>query len=256
MAYIQLSLFGKTSMEHFYQITGWILSPSLNPSQAPKFQCLLPKDGQVQEWCEGEKLTSAGALWMPDIGESPHYYNEEGVSFSWRILEETVAEKDYLSPAVCSRILHLAEKIGVPPLEFIEAILLKQGGKYRSSTPFKRDECEERQRKETEEIFLVASDGQMILSLPYLHAGGINHFAFWYEGDEENGFIRYLTPTECERLQGLPEDWTKFGTMGEEISTGARCKALGNSIALPCAEHIMQGIYKVLKGGEKPCRKK
>ena len=168
MACIQLSLFGKTSMERFHQITGWILSPSLNPSQAPKFQCLLPEDGQVQEWCEGEKLTSAGALWTPDIGESPHYYNEEGVSFSWRILEENAAEKYYLSPAVCSRILHLAEKIGVPPPEPIKAILLKQGGKYQSSTPFKRDECEERQKKETEEIFLVASDGQMILSLPYL----------------------------------------------------------------------------------------
>ena len=163
----RLSLFGRTSWELLYQEIGWILEPSSNPLVAPAFQCL-NLSGQMQEWCEGEKLTSAGALWMPDIGESPHYYNEEGVSFSWRILEENVAEKYYLSPAVCSRILHLAEKIGVPPPEFIEAILLKQGGKYQSSTPFKRDECEERQKKETEEIFLVASDGQMILSLPYL----------------------------------------------------------------------------------------
>ena len=110
--------------------------------------------------------------------------------------------------------------------------------------------------KEKDRGNFLGSFGRPDDPFPTLLAGGINYFAFWYEGDEENGFIRYLTPTECERLQGLPEDWTKFGAMGEEISTGARCKALGNSIALPCAEHIMQGIYEVLKGGEKPCRKK
>lgn len=74
-------------------------------------------------------------------------------------------------------------------------------------------------------------------------------FALWYEGDEENGIMRYLTPTECERLQGLPEGWTAYGCDGQPISTGARCKALGNSIALPCAEHIMSGIADALKGG-------
>ena len=71
-------------------------------------------------------------------------------------------------------------------------------------------------------------------------------FSFWYEGDHENGFIRYLTPTESERLMGLPEGWTAYGHEGEEISSGVRCKALGNAIALPCAEYIMSGIAEVL----------
>jgi len=71
-------------------------------------------------------------------------------------------------------------------------------------------------------------------------------FSFWYEGDPEHGFLRYLTPTECERLMGLPEGWTVCGHEGEEISAGTRCKALGNAIALPCAEYIMSGIAEVL----------
>ena len=71
-------------------------------------------------------------------------------------------------------------------------------------------------------------------------------FAFWYEEREAEGVMRYLTPTECERLQGLPEGWTAYGHEGRPISTGARCKALGNAIALPCAEHIMAGIKVVL----------
>ncbi len=45
---------------------------------------------------------------------------------------------------------------------------------------------------------------------------------------------------------GLPEGWTKYGTNGEEISSGSRYKALGNAIALPCAEYIMAGVHEVL----------
>ena len=71
-------------------------------------------------------------------------------------------------------------------------------------------------------------------------------FAFWYEGDPDGGCIRFLTETESERLMGLPEGWTKYGADGEEIRPLQRYKALGNAIALPCADYIMAGIYEVL----------
>ena len=51
--------------------------------------------------------------------------------------------------------------------------------------------------------------------------------------------VRRLTPLECERLQGFPDDWTDIGdwtdTKGKPRKTtdSARYKALGNSIALP-----------------------
>ena len=60
MVYFQQSLFGKMSWERFHQMTGWILEPSYPLSQTPMFQCLLLEDGQEPEWCEGERLTSAG----------------------------------------------------------------------------------------------------------------------------------------------------------------------------------------------------
>ena len=50
----QQSLFGKTSWELCYQETGWILEPSCNLSQTPKFQCLLLDAGPTREWCEAE----------------------------------------------------------------------------------------------------------------------------------------------------------------------------------------------------------
>ena len=57
--------------------------------------------------------------------------------------------------------------------------------------------------------------------------------------------IRRLTPLECELLQGYPPDWTDL----PGASDSARYKALGNSIAIPCVEYLMQGIALVLRAG-------
>lgn len=44
--------------------------------------------------------------------------------------------------------------------------------------------------------------------------------------------VRRLTPTECERLQGFPDDWTKTGANGEAISDSARYRMLGNTVTV------------------------
>jgi hypothetical protein len=163
MAYFQLSLFGKTSWERFFQATGWILEPCFPLSPIPKFQCLLLEDGQTPEWCEGESLTSFGGSWTPDFGESPRLRNGEEEFLSWRILEATVPEKYSLSPALCSRILRLAEMAGAPPPPEIEYLLMRQGGRYPSSVPFTTEVCGEPQRKKTRRGSGVHSDSQMTL---------------------------------------------------------------------------------------------
>ena len=61
--------------------------------------------------------------------------------------------------------------------------------------------------------------------------------------------IRRLTPRECERLQGYPDDWTRWGADGEEISDMARYRATGNSIAVPCAVRVFRGIISELEVG-------
>lgn len=58
--------------------------------------------------------------------------------------------------------------------------------------------------------------------------------------------VRRLTPLECERLQGFPDFWTEQGG-GRAISDTSRYQMLGNSIAVPCAAYIMQGIYHALE---------
>lgn len=44
--------------------------------------------------------------------------------------------------------------------------------------------------------------------------------------------VRRLTPRECERLQGFPDDWTLINYRGKPASDGPRYKALGNSMAV------------------------
>ncbi len=58
---------------------------------------------------------------------------------------------------------------------------------------------------------------------------------------EENSKIRRLTEIECERLQGFPDDWTKYGYYdGEikEIASTNRYKAIGNAVTVKVVEEI------------------
>ena len=141
----QLSLFGKTSWELFHQMTGWIFWPCSDPSSTPKFQCLILAHGQTPEWCEGEAPIWPGGLWTPNTGQRPAWH-DGSVSSSWRILEGGVLPKYCLRPAQCSRLLYFAERAGCPPPAEIEALLLKQGGVYPSSDPFRCTGCAEPQR--------------------------------------------------------------------------------------------------------------
>ena len=59
--------------------------------------------------------------------------------------------------------------------------------------------------------------------------------------------IRRLIPVECERLQGYPDNWTKYGADGAEIADTARYKAIGNSICVFCAERVYLGILDALQ---------
>jgi DNA (cytosine-5)-methyltransferase 1 len=54
--------------------------------------------------------------------------------------------------------------------------------------------------------------------------------------------VRCLTPRECERLQGFPDDHTAISVRGKPAADGPRYKALGNSMAVPVMRWIGQQI--------------
>ena len=69
------------------------------------------------------------------------------------------------------------------------------------------------------------------------------------EEDEMGRYVvRRITPRECCRLQGFPDDWTAIGDWTDkkgrkrETTDAARYKALGNSMAVPCMRWIATRI--------------
>ena len=95
--------------------------------------------------------------------------------------------------------------------------------------------------KERTETAFRNSFGLPTDPFPTLLAGGISPFAFWYEDDPAGGCVRFPTETECERLMGLPEGWTRYGADGEEILSSHRYRALGNAIYWDKAIMLMMG---------------
>jgi DNA (cytosine-5)-methyltransferase 1 len=81
---------------------------------------------------------------------------------------------------------------------------------------------------------------------PYISSKGSENLAVNYT-------VRRLTPLECERLQGFPDNWTNIGewidSKGKKHkdADSPRYKALGNSIALPFWQWMADRMVKVLK---------
>lgn len=63
--------------------------------------------------------------------------------------------------------------------------------------------------------------------------------------------VRRLTPTECERLQGFPDNHTQIPWRGKpaaDCPDGPRYKAIGNSMAVPVMRWIGRKIKQEIKG--------
>ena len=56
----------------------------------------------------------------------------------------------------------------------------------------------------------------------------------------ENTRIRKLTPIECERLQGFPDNWTKIN----DISDTQRYKTLGNAVTVNVIDALFGRLLK------------
>lgn len=79
------------------------------------------------------------------------------------------------------------------------------------------------------EVRLQGGDGDVTGAVPASQSGKqVNGVVCGYE-------VRRLTPRECERLMGFPDDWTRVpyrGKPAEECPDTPRYKAIGNSMAV------------------------
>lgn len=56
--------------------------------------------------------------------------------------------------------------------------------------------------------------------------------------------VRKLMPIECERLQGFPDDWTRYGADGEEFSDSVRYEMIGNAVPPPVVAWILKRLKR------------
>ena len=101
-----------------------------------------------------------------------------------------------------------------------------------------------RQHKDATDL-VVQPYQQTVGTLGFTDHKGINN---QYVGEDKCiiegvNLIRRLTPLECERLQGFPDYWTNI----PDASDSGRYKALGNSVAIPCVDFIVNGMATVLR---------
>ena len=64
---------------------------------------------------------------------------------------------------------------------------------------------------------------------------------------QQGSRFRRLTPIELERLNGFPDDWTKFGEDGEEFSDSKRAFFMGNALVVGVIEKLAKEVAKELK---------
>lgn len=55
---------------------------------------------------------------------------------------------------------------------------------------------------------------------------------------------RRLTPKECERLQGFPDDWTRYYHDGTEVADSPRYRMMGNAVTVNVSEWIGKQIMQ------------
>ncbi len=101
-----------------------------------------------------------------------------------------------------------------------------------------------RQHKDATDL-VIQSYQQTVGTLGHTDHKGINN---QYVSEDKcviegANLIRRLTPLECERLQGFPDGWTDI----PGASDSARYKALGNSVAIPCVDFVVNGMATVLR---------
>ena len=67
--------------------------------------------------------------------------------------------------------------------------------------------------------------------------GGTTPSRFKHIIETKNGYRR-LTPIELERLNGFPDDWTKFDSSGKQVSDAKRAFFMGNALVIGLIEKV------------------
>jgi len=97
------------------------------------------------------------------------------------------------------------------------------------------------QQNTRDEVRYISGDGQIVGALAAESGAKQQNYI------HNQMQVRRLTPKECERLQGFPDDYSLVPHKGKPAADSPRYKALGNSMAVPVMHWIGQRIQQHLK---------
>ena len=172
-------------------------------------------------------------------GGSENYIVEEMKIYESHGIDARYNERD-ISPTLTAR---MGTGGGNVPLKIEKGVCLCQGTGMSRNGPI----C-----KEETAFTLTSVDRYCTVAIgkdsSHLTAIDVAHTltAYDYKAQQAvlkrgEAFVRKLTPLECERLQGLPDNWTEGG------SDAKRYKAIGNGMAQPCADFVIEKLAEVLR---------
>jgi hypothetical protein len=211
------------------------LERSLGPSLAFR-----EMGGKTPELHLDRKGSASGAYWMRSGSE---FRNGASACSLSEILETGQVEARYfLSARACQGILRRAEKRGKTLPTALEAAL-------RSSDVIQYGDRTGPLDTNGSSIAVAFHENQraeitMNDTTGALGAGG-GKPGQGYPAAMQGMSVRRLTPRECERLQGFPDDYTLIPVRGKPAADGPRYKALGNSMAVPVMAWIGRRIQMV-----------
>lgn len=172
-------------------------------------------------------------------GGSENYIVEEMKIYESHGIDARYNERD-ISPTLAAR---MGTGGGNVPLKIEKGVCLCQGTGMSRNDPI----C-----KEKTAFTLTSVDRYCTVAIgkdsSHLTAIDVAHTltAYDYKAQQAvlkrgEAFVRRLTPLECVRLQGLPDNWTEGG------SDAKRYKAIGNGMAQPCADFVIEKLVEALK---------
>jgi len=155
------------------------------------------------------------------------------------VLEEQVDKKYYISNAMMKymeRKTHHKVPIS-SPREVLKSPLRGEGDKPMTGEINELKQVGNIDRKGHNSLWGRVYDPRGISTNINAEGGGLGAKTGLYLADPKSR-IRRLTPRECERLQGFPDDWS------EGVSDTQRYKMMGNAVSVPVIEAIGREILK------------
>ena len=216
------------------------LAPTLRGGQSgnmmPSVLCLNDQGGQIMD----VSLDIAGTLRSQEHGHQPSVYENHGIDARYKKLGD-------VAPTMSAR--YGTGGNNVPLVEQASTYCIagniidrqpENGGNgfgYQANVAYTITTADRHAVFSRQRVDLFKSDEVASTESARQHKDATD--LILHENCAENTqLIRRLTPLECERLQGFPDGWTAL----PGASDASRYKALGNSVAIPCVEYVMQGI--------------